>query len=94
MATVQRRKRAMVRDLLKIYEEHTAAGGADLLYVVARFVATRTVVGSRHGKGERGQLSPLTVESRGHRVSVNCPRGSPAARKIGASDEEACADIV
>jgi pyruvate/2-oxoglutarate dehydrogenase complex dihydrolipoamide dehydrogenase (E3) component len=43
MATVQRRKRAMVRDLRKIHEDHTQASGADLIYGAAHFVATRTV---------------------------------------------------
>jgi pyruvate/2-oxoglutarate dehydrogenase complex dihydrolipoamide dehydrogenase (E3) component len=43
MAAVQRRKRAMVRGLRKIHEDHTEASGADLIYGAARFVATRTV---------------------------------------------------
>ena len=43
MAAVQRRKRAMVRELRKAHEEHTEASGAELLYGVARFVALRTV---------------------------------------------------
>ena len=43
MAAVQRRKRAMVRDLRKIHEDHIEASGANLIYGAARFVATRTV---------------------------------------------------
>ncbi len=43
MAAVQRRKRAMVRDLRKLHEEHTEASGAELIYGIARFVAPRTV---------------------------------------------------
>jgi pyruvate/2-oxoglutarate dehydrogenase complex dihydrolipoamide dehydrogenase (E3) component len=43
MAAVQRRKRAMVRELRKVHEDHTEASGAELIYGVARFVAPRTV---------------------------------------------------
>jgi pyruvate/2-oxoglutarate dehydrogenase complex dihydrolipoamide dehydrogenase (E3) component len=43
MAAVQRRKRAMVRELRKVHEEHTDASGADLIYGVARFISPRTV---------------------------------------------------
>jgi pyruvate/2-oxoglutarate dehydrogenase complex dihydrolipoamide dehydrogenase (E3) component len=43
MAAVQRRKRAMVRELRKAHEDHTEASGAELIYGVARFVAPRTV---------------------------------------------------
>ena len=43
MAAVQRRKRAMVRELRKAHEEHTEASGTDLIYGIARFVAFRTV---------------------------------------------------
>ena len=39
MAAVQRRKRAMVRELRKAHEDHTEASGAELIYGVARFVA-------------------------------------------------------
>src|SRR5215470_8208338 len=43
MAAVQRRKRAMVRDLRNIHEVHTEASGANPIYGAARFVAMRTV---------------------------------------------------
>jgi pyruvate/2-oxoglutarate dehydrogenase complex dihydrolipoamide dehydrogenase (E3) component len=43
MAAVQQRKRAMVRELREIHEQHTEASGAELIYGVARFVAPRTV---------------------------------------------------
>jgi pyruvate/2-oxoglutarate dehydrogenase complex dihydrolipoamide dehydrogenase (E3) component len=59
MAAVQRRKRAMVRELRKIHEQHTEASGAELIYGIARFVAPRTVEielrdgGTRTIHGER-----------------------------------------
>src|SRR5205807_1442687 len=43
MAAVQRRKRAMVRELRKAHKDHTEASGAELIYGIARFVARRTV---------------------------------------------------
>jgi pyruvate/2-oxoglutarate dehydrogenase complex dihydrolipoamide dehydrogenase (E3) component len=43
MAAVHRRKRAMVRELRKVHEDHTGASGAELIYRVARFGAPRTV---------------------------------------------------
>src|SRR5215470_8490994 len=43
MAAVQRRKRAMVRELRGIQEELTQKSGAHLIYGLARFVAPRTV---------------------------------------------------
>jgi pyruvate/2-oxoglutarate dehydrogenase complex dihydrolipoamide dehydrogenase (E3) component len=59
MDAVQRRKRAMVRELRKIHEDHTAESGTDLIYGVARFVAARTVEielrdgGTRTIRGDR-----------------------------------------
>src|ERR1700724_4773324 len=43
MAAAQRRKRTMVRELRKAHEDHTEASGAELIYGVARFVASSTV---------------------------------------------------
>jgi pyruvate/2-oxoglutarate dehydrogenase complex dihydrolipoamide dehydrogenase (E3) component len=43
MATVQRRKRAMVEQLHRMHLDHTKASGADLIMGLARFVAPRTV---------------------------------------------------
>ncbi len=59
MAAVQRRKRAMVRELRKAHEEHTEASGTELIYGIARFVAFRTVEielrdgGTRSIQGDR-----------------------------------------
>src|SRR5579862_7414674 len=43
MAAVQRRKRAMVRELRKVHKDHTEASGAELIYGVARFITPCTV---------------------------------------------------
>ena len=43
MTAVQKRKRAMVRELREIHADHTKASGAELIYGIARFVARRTV---------------------------------------------------
>src|SRR5215470_12739240 len=59
MASVQRRKREMVRELREIHEGHTKASGAELIYGIARFVALRTAEiemrdgGRRTLQGER-----------------------------------------
>jgi pyruvate/2-oxoglutarate dehydrogenase complex dihydrolipoamide dehydrogenase (E3) component len=43
MAAVQRRKRAMVRELRREHEDHNQASGAELIFGAARFLAPRTV---------------------------------------------------
>jgi pyruvate/2-oxoglutarate dehydrogenase complex dihydrolipoamide dehydrogenase (E3) component len=69
MMAVQRRKRAMVRELRKVHETHTEASGAELIYGFARFVAPRAVEIELRGGGTR------TIE--GERVFLDL--GSRAA---------------
>src|SRR5215467_2129176 len=70
MAAVQRRKRAMVRDLRKIHENHTHASGADLLYGAAHFVATRTVEIELRDGGKRTIVGDRVFLDLGSRAAI------------------------
>jgi pyruvate/2-oxoglutarate dehydrogenase complex dihydrolipoamide dehydrogenase (E3) component len=70
MAAVQQRKRAMVRELRKIHEEHTEASGAELIYGAARFVAPRTVEIDLRGGGSRTLQGDQVFLDLGSRAAI------------------------
>jgi pyruvate/2-oxoglutarate dehydrogenase complex dihydrolipoamide dehydrogenase (E3) component len=70
MATVQRRKRAMVRELRKIHEDRTEASGADLIYGAAHFVATRTVEIELRDGGTRTIVGDRVFLDLGSRAAI------------------------
>jgi pyruvate/2-oxoglutarate dehydrogenase complex dihydrolipoamide dehydrogenase (E3) component len=70
MMAVQRRKRAMVRELRKVHETHTEASGAELIYGFARFVATRTVEIELRGGGTRTIAGARVFLDLGSRAAI------------------------
>jgi pyruvate/2-oxoglutarate dehydrogenase complex dihydrolipoamide dehydrogenase (E3) component len=79
MAAVQRRKRAMVRELRKAHEDHTEASGAELIYGVARFVAPRTVEIELRDGGTRTIQGDRVFLDLGSRAAIPQVPGLPEA---------------
>ena len=74
MAAVQRRKRAMVRELREVHEDHTKASGAESIDGVARFVAPRTVEIELRDGGARTIQGDRVFLDLGSRAAIpKCP---------------------
>src|SRR5688572_11666639 len=70
MASVQRRKREMVEDLIKVHLTRYEASGVDLIMGEARFVAPRTVNVAINNGGVRTIAGERVVVSVGTRATI------------------------